>query len=455
MRRNLDLLRSWEGYANTQRYRRAVSDLNRLLQLSAKQYERLTLADHVDAHLSPLRSSDLLRACEHPGNNIFYPYFSSRLPEIVEQAGSDSMIGLSLNYLSQAVSAFSMIGFLKQHYPGSSIILGGGLITSWMANPGWKNPFEGIVDRLVSGPGEHALLRMMGVNNADVDKFPPCPDGLPLNRYLAPGLIFPYAASTGCYWSQCSFCPEKAEGARFTPASGEDVTTHLTCISNRYKPALIHLVDNALSPALMTALVKKPPGTPWYGFARITRELADEEFCRNLRQSGCVMLKLGLESGDQDVLDALQKGLELGTASRALKALKAAGISSYVYLLFGTPQETAASARKTLDFVAGHHNFIDFVNLAIFNLPINCNDAGTLVTRNFYDGDLSLYSDFVHPEGWNRQEVRKFLDKEFKSHPAVRPLLLRQPPFFTSNHAPLFSMAAPPLPFRTHLQQHT
>ena len=51
------------------------------------------------------------------------------------------------------------------------------------------------------------------------------------------------------------------------------------------------------------------------------------------------MLKLGLESGDQGLLDALGKGINLGTAAQALAALTAAGIGTYVYLLFGTPKE--------------------------------------------------------------------------------------------------------------------
>ena len=58
--------------------------------------------------------------------------------------------------------------------------------------------------------------------------------------------------------------------------------------------------------------------------------------------------------------------------------------------------------------------------------------------RPFYDGDLSLYTDFVHPKGWNRGLVRNFLDREFKRHPAVAAILRRDPPLFTSNHAPFF-----------------
>jgi len=50
------------------------------------------------------------------------------------------------------------------------------------------------------------------------------------------------------------------------------------------------------------------------------------------------MLKLGLESGDQGVLDQMKKGFCLEEASRVIKNLREAGISTYVYLLFGTLQ---------------------------------------------------------------------------------------------------------------------
>ena len=200
-------------------------------------------------------------------------------------------------------------------------------------------------------------------------------------------------------------------------------------------------MDNAVSPALMAALAASPVDAPWYGFARITAELADPEFCRQLAASGCVMLKLGLESGDQGLLDALGKGIDLETAAQALAALDGRGDRHVRLSAFRHPERRPRLSRKTLAFVAGHSASIAFLNLAVFNLPVNCEEANGLDLRAFYDGDLSLYTDFVHPRGWGRREVRAFLAGEFTRHPAIRPILLRQPPLFTSNHAPLLHMA--------------
>ncbi len=440
---NLALLRDWRGYTHIARYRKAVSEVNRVIERSAPAGTRLSLADYGHDRLVPVKSDDLLRAARHPEENVFYPYFSARIRGLLEGGAGHSVIGLSLNYLSQALCAFSIIGFLRLSCPGVRIVLGGGLITSWMSNPAWDNPFEGLVDRLVPGPGEEYVLSLFGVdarNGASCPSF----DNLPLDLYLAPGPVLPYAASRGCYWRRCSFCPEKTEGRTCSPRPSGRVIADLRLLAARHNPALIHLVDDAVSPALMRALTASMPGTPWYGFARITAELADPDFCRSLRASGCVMLKLGVESGDQGLLDALGKGIDLATAARALAALKRAGIGTYVYLLFGTPQEDLPSARKTLAFVAGVSSLIDFLNLAVFNLPVNCEEARGLGLRAFYDGDLSLYTDFAHPHGWGRREIRAFLTGEFKAHPAIRPILLRQPPLFTSNHAPLLHMAHTP-----------
>jgi hypothetical protein len=189
----------------------------------------------------------------------------------------------------------------------------------------------------------------------------------------------------------------------------------------------------------LKSLAEQPPGAPWYGFTRITNRLTDLDFCRALKKSGCVMLKLGLESGDQGVLDVLQKGIDLETASKVLNNLHEAGIAAYVYLLFGTPPESLTEARRTLDFTVRHADRIGFLNLAIFNMPAFGPDVEALRGKPFYEGDLSLYSAFDHPADWNRGLVRQFLDREFKRHPAVASILKKDPPFFTSNHAPFFT----------------
>ncbi len=435
VRQNIASLRDPELYSNIDRYQRAVRDTNRTLSQSCSVPGiTISLADYQDTQLSPHESTDLLFAAKEYQDNIFFPFFRERLPQLLE-GQKDKWIGISLNYLSQALPTFALAGFIKKQYPTYKLIVGGGLITSWMRSPLWTNPFTDLFDTLIAGPGEEALLKIM--NSHPSPKYAP-PDftDLPLDDYLAPGFILPYNASTGCYWNRCSFCPEKAEGSPYKKLSSEQVLQDLQELTTKHTPRLIHFLDNAVAPSLMKKIIQQPINTDWYGFARISPELSDPIFCKQLRQSGCVLLKLGIESGSQQVLDAMDKGINLESVEKALSALHKAGIATYVYLLFGTPAENLAEAQKTLDFTVRNGEKINFLNLAVFNLPLNSEERHSLQVHGFSHGDLGLYSDFSHPKGWDRKAVRQFLNNEFKTQPTIRRILQQDPPFFTSNHAP-------------------
>lgn len=453
---NLDSLRHIDTYHSPDRYARAVRDVNRVMAAATgKSGVVAGLADYQHPHLSPLRSSDLIAAAEHPGQNPYYPYFEKRLAEILEpragqragispapyEEGADAavrVVGFSLNYLSQALCTFAMIGHIRARFPGLRIVLGGGLVTSWMKRPGWKNPFGGLVDQLVAGPGEIPLLALCGVDVVQQGHVAPDYRNLPMHDYLAPGFILPYSGGSGCYWNECTFCPERAEGNPYRPVPAKRAMADLQLLSEQTRPALLHLLDNAISPALMGAMIDSPLQAPWYGFARFDGDLADIDYCLALKRSGCIMLKLGLESGDQGVLDRLHKGIDIKMAAQVLTNLKQAGIAVYLYLLFGTPAETLAEARNTLGFVVRHRETIGFLNLALFNMPICGHDAEEYGTKPFYEGDLSLYTGFRHPRGWDRKLVRQFLAGEFKREPSVAAILRKDPPLFTSNHAAFF-----------------
>ena len=437
--RNIASLRDPVLYRHLDRYKKAVRDMGRVLSKVTSSGASVGLANYEHKGLSPVKSGDLLAAAEKPELNPFYPYFRSKLEGLFHEK-EPLLAGISVNYLSQALTAFSMLGFIRHEFPRMKVIMGGGLVTSWLNNPRWKNPFSGTVDHLVAGPGEYKLLSLLGANA--MGKEIPRPDyhALPRDQYLSPGFILPYSASSGCYWHKCSFCPEKAEGNPYIPVPSPQVIADLKALRETNAPVLIHLLDNAVSPALLDALSRDTIGVPWYGFVRIGPPLTDPDFCIALKQSGCVMLKLGIESGDQGVLDSLEKGISVETASVVLKNLQRAGIAAYVYLLFGTPAETEAAAKRTLEFTVKNSDNIDFLNLAIFNMPVCGGNNPEIVTREFYEGDLSVYTDFIHPHGWDRRQVRMFLENEFRKHPAVSAILKSDPPFFTSNHAPFFVM---------------
>ncbi|MBN1896078.1 radical SAM protein [bacterium] len=466
-------LKDGSAFHSMDHYSRIVWELNHAVQYSGGGLSRPGLADYRDAALSPVRSGDLLRQAEEPGRCAHDLYYQEEILPRIEAAGPE-WIGISIAFLSQALPAFALIGRIRSRFPAVKIAVGGGLVTSWMRLPGWKEPFAGLVDFCVEGPGEAALLSVFGKDNDSAAA--PLPDYAPFSglEYWSPGRVLPVAASTGCWWKKCAFCPENAENLPYRSIPPSKITDYLESADayvprslpqderpdpNAVSPAdrrshapcggllqsgtgqnkrLIHFLDNALSPTLIQALIKKPPGSPWYGYIRMTGEWTDPEYCLAVRRSGCVMLKLGLESGDPEVLGKMNKGIRLDDAALILRNLKKAGIAAYVYLLFGTPWEDEERAQKTMDFVLRHSEHIGFINAAIFNLPRFSAAAEGLKIKPFYEGDLSFYADFEHPREWKRALVRRFLSRTFSRHPAIRNILKKTPPHFTSNHAPFF-----------------
>lgn len=435
--RNLQLLQNKEGYSNRDRYSRAVYDINRLVENYGKQFGlHLCLSNYQDPELSPLKSQDLRESSASYTNNVYTPYFARRLEELLSDTEDNAAVGISLCYLSQALCTFAIIGYLRDHHPQRKIVVGGGLVTTWMSSPVWKNPFGDLVDLFIGGPGETPLLQYLSAENNENLQYGPDYTNLHSNSYLAPGFILPYTSSRGCYWKKCRFCPETSEDNPYSHNSPLNTIQELADLSRRYRPTLIHFLDNAISPATLQAIAIKGLSSPWYGFVRFENLLEDLSFCKALKHSGCIMLKLGLESGDQAVLNDMHKGTELPRVSRILGNLHKAEIATYIYLLFGTPSENYQSAQQTQQFVQEHHEQINFINLAIFNLPLHSTQVEQLSVQNFYEGDLTIYRDFKHPKGWHRGLVRRYLDLEFKKVRLIAPVLKNDPPYFTSNHAP-------------------
>jgi hypothetical protein len=74
---------------------------------------------------------------------------------------------------------------------------------------------------------------------------------------------------------------------------------------------------------------------------------------------GIRKLFFGLESGSQQTLDHMRKGIRLGVATRTLDNVAGAGIGFHVFSIIGFPEESEPSARATLHFFLDHQPVID------------------------------------------------------------------------------------------------
>jgi radical SAM superfamily enzyme YgiQ (UPF0313 family) len=338
------------------------------------------------------------------------------------------------------------------------LLAGGGLITSWkepLQRLGYQlSPF----DRLVFGPGEASLVALAqgtatgGYYLSDSSEIGFAPDFsfADFGRYLSPQPIIPVSASRGCYWQKCLFCPEATAPVHPYGSLQPDMFTDLLLrLSACYGATTFHLTDNAIPVNILKNLGNRSGDLKhlsWFGFVRFEPALENPDFVQSLADAGCRMLQLGLESGSQEVLDRLGKGIKLEAAARILANLSAAGISSYVYIMLGSPGETEADAEMTLNFLEEHADKIGFLNISIMNLP---RGSELLDNPELYGIDssqlqdekspLGLYHGFQSATGWDRAAARKFLHQRLLGSPAIRRIVKRNPPLFSSNHAFFFT----------------
>jgi hypothetical protein len=457
--RALSFVRSLAAVASFPRYVSAVSHLN--VALSAHRgrsgSERLTLGDYSHGGLSEFLPVDLERVASGEEETLFSGYFREILLPAIEELRPGT-VAISVHYRHQVLPAFELAGRIRRRLPSARVLGGGGMFGSWrnaMKSAGLRfSPF----DAVGFGPGESVLEAAAAgtlpagerlLDGGEEVAFAPAYGFADLPSYLSPEPVLPVAASRGCYWRRCAFCPEAVSPLHaFRGADAPSFPALLRDLSRRHGVSRFHLTDDAIPPAVLRAMVRwREPleGLSWHGFARFEPDLLDPGFVGELAEAGCTMLQLGLESASQGLLDRMGKGTRVADASAILANLHRAGIASYVYVMFGAPGETRRDAERTLAFLAEHAETIGFLNLSIMNLPREAAWPGPAARHGEGDdnqgedgGPLGLYRQVPDSDGWGRGPARRFLQKELLRHPSIRAIARRTPPSFTSNHAPFF-----------------
>lgn len=76
----------------------------------------------------------------------------------------------------------------------------------------------------------------------------------------------------------------------------------------------------------------------------------DDEILAEMKASGCRMIRVGVESGSQDVLDKIKKGLTLEQIENGIQRIKKHGIQALGGFMFGFPYDTRKTVEQTIAF---------------------------------------------------------------------------------------------------------
>jgi hopanoid biosynthesis associated radical SAM protein HpnJ len=179
---------------------------------------------------------------------------------------------------------------------------------------------------------------------------------LNVTNYNVPFLLHPYVAlytTRGCP-AQCTFClwPQTLMGHPWRKRSTDDVAAEMAKAKQMWPDVKEFFFDDdtfniqkARTIELCTKL--KPLGLTWSCTSRVT---TDYETLKAMKESGCRLLIVGYESGDQQILKNIKKGATVERARQFTKDCHKLGLVVHGDFILGLPGETHETINRTIAF---------------------------------------------------------------------------------------------------------
>lgn len=261
------------------------------------------------------------------------------------------------------------------------------------------------------------------------------------NRLPSTSLV----TSRGCP-NQCTFCDRSIFGNYLRGYSPEYVLKILKILVYRYRIKHILFDDDTFTilkdrlERICRLMIKEKIDLTWTCLARV--DTVDERILKLMKKAGCWQVLYGIESGNQEVLDKLQKGITVEKIKKALNMTHEAGIRSKGFFILGTPFETKITAKQTIEFMKK-------INLDDFHMTYFTPFPGTAIYNNqiknkkFYEKEWSKMNEWTPtfiPEDFSSEELVYFSKRAFREF-YFRPKIVGsylKTTLVTRNFTPLF-----------------
>ena len=181
---------------------------------------------------------------------------------------------------------------------------------------------------------------------------------LRIEDYFNPNALYPMItiiSGRGCP-NNCIFCvyPQTINGRQYRYRSIENVVAELEYIQSAFPEAKsVFFEDDTLTAnptrcrELADLIQQKNITIPWTANARADVDL---ETLQHLKRGGCRQLCVGFESGNQDILNRMRKGLTIDRAKQFMANAKKVGILVHGCFMAGNPGETKETLQQTLQY---------------------------------------------------------------------------------------------------------
>ncbi len=369
-------------------------------------------------------------------------------PAVIGITATTPTIGYSLK----------LAGLCKKELPDSVIVMGGPHATAVPE----QVVSDGNVDVVVRGEGEFSFLEVAeavkggrdfaGIKGIsykngskiihnekrglieNLDELPfPARHLLPMEKYFyVDAKAWPMTTvftSRGCP-GMCLYCSAHLTfGRGFRSRSAKNVVDELEHLAREgFKE--IHFLDDTFTLDRSRALEicdeikKRNLNFFWCCPNGVRVNTVDAELLKRMKEAGCYSLAFGFESGNQQILNNVKKGITLEQSRKAIKLAKKAGIETWGFFMMGLPGDTEQTVRDTINFakelnpdIAKFHITIPLPGTELFEL---WKKEGVIKTEDWekYGIHASDVSELPTISSEKLKELNRQAYREFYMRPA-------------------------------------
>lgn len=316
-------------------------------------------------------------------------------------AAQPDMLGISAIFSHQLPVGAALGSFFRTRR-NMKVFFGGGCFTEGVS--AFLKWYPESADAVVSGDGEDALKSLLLKNgdpkgipgvfyleNGEVTSRDPIfrkeidefglPDfsGYDLFSYYSPQPVVALLLSRGCYWRKCTFCVHYfSAGDSYRVRSFEQIIELLRMMVS-LGVRHFSFVDEMIAPGYFAKLAEAIENAgldiAYYALSKPNRTFTPKVL-NKMARSGCRYVLWGMESGNQRILNLMDKGTQPAEIGEVLKHSHAAGISNHVYVICGFPTETREEYAETIEFLRENRPYIQATHRSTFSL-----EAGSPISK--------------------------------------------------------------------------
>lgn len=173
--------------------------------------------------------------------------------------------------------------------------------------------------------------------------------------------LAPIMTSRGCPF-RCAFCASNITWKhRVRFRSPQNVIDEIKLLRSKFGVQEFLITDDnftlnkKFAMAVCESIIKEGLDIAWQCSNGVRVDTLSPDLLHIMKKAGCYSVGLGIESGNQELLNRVKKRLDLSGVRKVLVDLKEAKIKSYGFFIFGFPGETHKTAQDTINFSVENH----------------------------------------------------------------------------------------------------